>query len=210
MGHLAFLGAHRINGVSGLHTQLMRRDSVSRTRHRAGLDRIVNKTNGISFRRWLFQANPALTELLTEAAGRRLLDDPEMLRKIEPLATDPAFVERFAHIRMRNKEKLARYVREQTGVSIDPRALFDVHIKRIHEYKRQLLNILETIALYQAIRANPQADWVPRVKIFAGKAAADYVRAKEIIRLAHDVGNVINADLSSVAASSWCSCRTTA
>ncbi len=193
MGHLAFLGAHRINGVSGLHTQLMRQ-TVFHALETVRPGRIVNKTNGVSFRRWLFQANPALTELLTEAAGRRLLDDPEMLRKIEPFATDPAFVERFAHIRMRNKEKLARYVHELTGVSIDPRALFDVHIKRIHEYKRQLLNILETIALYQAIRANPQADWVPRVNIFAGKAAADYVRAKEIIRLAHDVGSVINAD----------------
>ena len=170
------------------------RDTVFRGLDTVRPGRIVNKTNGISFRRWLFQANPALTALLSETAGRRLLDDPDMLRTIEPFADDPAFVERFAHIRMRNKERLARHVRALTGIAIDPRAMFDVHIKRIHEYKRQLLNLLEAIALHQAIRAEPEADWIPRVKIFAGKAASDYRRAKEIIRLAHDIGRVINAD----------------
>ena len=193
MGHLAFVGAHRVNGVSGLHTQLIG-ETVFHALDAVRPGRIVNETNGISFRRWLFQANPELTELLTDTVGRRLLDDPELLRRIEPYATDAGFVERFALIRLRNKERLARQVRTLTGVAIDPRAMFDVHIKRIHEYKRQLLNVLETIALYQAIRADPQADWVPRVKIFAGKAAADYVRAKEIIRLACDVGRVIDAD----------------
>ena len=193
MGHLAFVGAHRVNGVSGLHTQLVG-ETIFHALDAVRPGRIVNETNGISFRRWLFQANPALTDLLTETAGRRLLDDPEMLRRIEPYANDAAFVERLALIRLRNKERLARHVRAVTGITIDPHAVFDVHIKRIHEYKRQLLNVLETIALYQAICADPRADWVPRVKIFAGKAAADYVRAKEVIRLVHDVGRVINAD----------------
>src|SRR5205085_6476722 len=193
MGHLAFVGSRRINGVSALHTDLMR-DTVFRGLDAARPGRIVNKTNGVSFRRWLFQANPGLTSLLTEAVGDRLFDDVDLLREVEPFATDSAFIERFAQVRRNNKEALAQRVRKLTGIGIDPAAMFDVQIKRIHEYKRQLLNVLETIALYQAIRANPQADWTPRVKIFAGKAAADYARAKLIIKFANDVGSVINSD----------------
>jgi glycogen phosphorylase len=193
MGHLAFVGSRRINGVSALHTELMRK-TVFRGLAEARPGRIVNKTNGVSFRRWLFQVNPDLTALLAEAAGSRIVDDVDVLREVEPFATDSAFVERFAQVRRNNKEALARRVRKLTGIRIDPAAMFDVHIKRIHEYKRQLLNVLETIALYQAIRANPQADWTPRVKIFAGKAASDYARAKLIIKFANDVGSLINSD----------------
>ncbi|MFL5138967.1 MAG: glycogen/starch/alpha-glucan phosphorylase [Microvirga sp.] len=193
MGHLAFLGSHKVNGVSALHTELMRK-TVFKDLHALYPDRIVNKTNGITFRRWLHQANPRLRDLLAEAAGPEILDDPDALRRIEPLATDAAFQDRFAAQRRAAKEALARLIAERLQVSVDPAALFDVQIKRIHEYKRQLLNILETIALYQAIKAEPRRDWQPRVKIFAGKAAASYARAKLIIKLANDVARVVNDD----------------
>ena len=193
MGHLAFLGAHRVNGVSALHTDLMRQ-TVFRDLHALHPERIVNKTNGITFRRWLFQANPKLTSLVVEAIGPRVLDDAEALADFAPFAGDAAFRERFAAIRRANKVALARLVGARLGVDLDADALFDVQIKRIHEYKRQLLNIMETIALYQAIRADPNRGWLPRVKLFAGKAAAGYHRAKLVIKLIHDVARTINND----------------
>jgi starch phosphorylase len=191
MGHLAFIGSHRVNGVSKLHTELMRQGVFS-SLDRLYPGRIVNKTNGISFRRWLHQANPGLTGLLCDAVGEIALDDPGALSGLADQAGDVALQTRFAGIKHANKRALARQVRERLGLRIDPGALFDVQIKRIHEYKRQLLNILETIAQYQAILADPNRDWVPRVKIFAGKAAPSYSRAKLIIKLANDVANVVN------------------
>jgi starch phosphorylase len=193
MGHLAFIGANRVNGVSALHTNLMRL-TVFRDLNALYPDRIVNKTNGITFRRWLHQANPQLTRLLAEAVGDEILDDVGVLIKLERFADDAGFQERFRSQRAASKANLANIVAERTGVQIDPNALYDVHVKRIHEYKRQLLNILETVALYDAIRSEPERNWVPRVKIFAGKAAASYHRAKLIIKLAHDVASVINND----------------
>src|SRR5215469_330480 len=193
MGHLAFVGSHRVNGVSALHTELMR-SSVFDQLHQLYPDRVVNKTNGISFRRWLYQANPRLTELLCETCGRAVLDDPAVLDRIGDRADDSALQERLAAVKRANKMKLARIVRERLGLHIDANALFDVQIKRIHEYKRQLLNILDAIARYRAILADPGADWVPRVKILSGKAAPSYARAKLIIKLANDVANVINSD----------------
>jgi len=193
MGHLAFLGSHRVNGVSALHTQLMRQ-TVFRDLHTIYPDRIVNKTNGITMRRWLYQANPALTALIVDAVGPAFLDDTGRLEALAPFADDASFRERFHAVRRANKVALARLVAERIGVGIDPEALFDVHIKRIHEYKRQLLNILETIALYNAMRAHPTGAWVPRVKIFAGKAAAGYYQAKLVIKLANDVARVVNRD----------------
>jgi starch phosphorylase len=193
MGHLAFIGSRRVNGVSALHTELMR-TTVFRDLHALYPDRIVNKTNGITFRRWLFQANPGLTHLVVDTLGPRVLDDTDALEALAAHAQDPALAERFAAVRRANKVALARLVAEKVGVSLDPDALFDVQIKRIHEYKRQLLNILETVALYQAMRANPGQGWAPRVKIFAGKAAAAYLRAKLIVKLANDVARVVNAD----------------
>ena len=193
MAHLAFLGSNCVNGVSALHTKLLR-ETVFHDLARTTATRIVNKTNGITFRRWLYEANPALTQLLTDAIGERVLDDPSALREIENLIGEPRFVERYRNARLVNKTALAAYLRGSTGVQVDPTALFDVHIKRIHEYKRQLLNILETIALWQEMRAHPERDFVPRVKIFAGKAAASYTRAKLIIKLASDVGRAINND----------------
>jgi starch phosphorylase len=193
MGHLAFLGSHKINGVSALHTGLMR-TTVFRDLDAAYPGRIVNKTNGLTFRRWLYQANPGLTGLIVDALGERVLDDPDRLRELEPLAQDAGFQGEFAARRRGNKEALARLVRRTVGSRCSPAALFDVHIKRIHEYKRQLLNIIETVALYRAIRAEPNRNWAPRVKIFAGKAAASYAQAKLIIKLINDVGRVVNSD----------------
>ena len=193
MGHLAFVGSHKVNGVSALHTDLMEK-TVFHDLDRAAPGRIVNMTNGISFRRWLFEANPSLTTLLTGTLGDGVLDDANALTGLERFADDANFVQHYAAIKRANKEALARRIHEVTGVSVDPSAMFDVQIKRIHEYKRQLLNILETIALYLAIRLEPDRDWTPRVKIFAGKAAASYERAKLIIKLANDVGQVVNAD----------------
>ena len=193
MGHLAYLGSHRVNGVSALHTSLMRR-TIFRDLDALHPGRIVNKTNGISFRRWLHQANPRLIALLVEALGRRVLDDPEALSGLDRFAGDSVFAGRLAAVRRANKEALVALIREEIDVRLDPTALFDVQIKRIHEYKRQLLNIFHTIALYHAIRAQPTRDWTPRVKIFSGKAAASYARAKLIVKLANDVAKVINAD----------------
>jgi glycogen phosphorylase len=193
MGALAFVGSHKVNGVSALHTELMRR-TVFRSLHQFYPDRIVNKTNGITFRRWLHTANPRLTGLLCDAIGPDALDDPMALERLAPLADDAALHERLLAARRANKTALAALVAERLDIRIDPDALIDVHIKRIHEYKRQLLNILQTIALYHAMRAHPAWDWVPRVKLFAGRAAASYRRAKLIIKLMHDVARVVNHD----------------
>jgi starch phosphorylase len=193
MGPLAFIGARRVNGVSALHTELMRK-TVFADLHALTPEKIVNKTNGIAFRRWLHTANPGLARLAVEAVGPAVLDDPELLLGLDPLASDAAFVERYAAVKRGRKEALAAIVRERTGVTVDPSAIFDVQIKRIHEYKRQLLNILETVALYQAIKVDPGKAWTPRVKIFAGKAAPSYAKAKLIIKLASDVAEAVNAD----------------
>jgi glycogen phosphorylase len=193
MGHLAFVGSHCINGVSALHTNLMRK-TVFRDLHAVYPDRIVNKTNGITFRRWLLQANPDLTSILREVCGDAVLDDPTQMVRLADHVEDRGLQERVAAAKRANKVALARLIVERLDLYVDPDALFDVQIKRIHEYKRQLLNLLETVALYQAIRAEPTRNWIPRVKIFAGKAAANYAQAKLIIKLINDVAKVINGD----------------
>ena len=193
MGTLAFLGSHKVNGVSALHTELMRK-TVFRDLHTLYPERIINKTNGITFRRWLLGANPGLAKLLVDVVGQQVLNDPMVLVEFAKHADDAVLHDRLAAIRHANKAALARLAAEKVGIRLDPSAMFDVHIKRFHEYKRQLLNVLHTIALYNAMRARPTHDWVPQVKIFAGKAAATYYRAKLIIKLVHDVARVINTD----------------
>jgi glycogen phosphorylase len=193
MGHLAFVGSHRTNGVSALHTELLR-ETVLADLAALYPGRIVNVTNGITFRRWLHQANPGLTQLLCEVLGGRVLDDPAAIAGLAEHCSDPALLERLMRVKGGNKIALARTIRDQLGLVVNSGALFDVQIKRIHEYKRQLLNLIETVALYDAMRADPAGDWVPRVKIFAGKAAAGYAVAKLIVKLANDVAAVINAD----------------
>jgi starch phosphorylase len=193
MGNLAFAGSHSINGVSALHTDLMK-ETVFADLHRLYPGRINNKTNGITPRRWLFQCNSGLTNLAREAIGDGFLDDINLLSGLDPLAGDAAFREKFAAVKRANKERLANVVTERLGIRLDPSALFDIQIKRIHEYKRQLLNIVEAVALYDQIRSHPEKDWIQRVKFFGGKAAPSYHNAKLIIKLANDVARVINRD----------------
>ncbi|MCS6778462.1 MAG: glycogen/starch/alpha-glucan phosphorylase [Geminicoccaceae bacterium] len=193
MGHLAFVGSAVTNGVSRLHGQLVR-ETLFRDLDRVLPGRITHVTNGVTLRRWVEQCNPGLAGLLSETVGAGWQADGSRLERLRPLAEDAGFRERLARIRRANKERLTRRVARELGVRIDPDALFDVHVKRIHEYKRQLLNVLETVALWQSMRADPAGDWPPRVKLFAGKAAASYHRAKLIIQLIHDVGRAIAAD----------------
>ncbi|KPM64238.1 maltodextrin phosphorylase [Pseudomonas putida] len=194
MGNLAFLGSHSVNGVSALHSKLMK-STVFSELHKLYPQRINNKTNGITFRRWLYQSNPQLTDMLVEALGPELKDDPEgRLAGLVPFADKPGFRKQFAAQRLHSKRALASIIQDRIGVTVNPEALFDVQVKRIHEYKRQLLNLLHTVALYQAIRNDPGTNWVPRVKIFAGKAAASYHQAKLIIKLANDIARVVNND----------------
>jgi starch phosphorylase len=193
MGHLAFVGSHKVNGVSALHTDLMR-ETVFSGLHRCFPDRIVNETNGITQRRWLNQCNRPLASLITEAIGDGWIGDLDRIGALVPFADDPGFREAFAGAKRENKVRLAAQIARLTGIEVDPGALFDAHIKRIHEYKRQLMNILEAIALYDEMRASPDAGWQPRVKIFGGKAAPAYVRAKLIIKLINDVAATVNRD----------------
>ncbi|MBL8578951.1 MAG: glycogen/starch/alpha-glucan phosphorylase [Mesorhizobium sp.] len=195
MGNLAFVGSHSINGVSALHTELMK-ETVFADLHKLYPDRINNKTNGITPRRWLIQSNPGLTGIVRDAIGDKFLDDVEQLTDLDKFAEDAGFREQFAAVKRANKERLANYVSGRLGVKVDPSALFDIQIKRIHEYKRQLLNIIEAVALYDQIRSHPERDWMPRVKFFGGKAAPSYHNAKLIIKLANDVAKVINRDPS--------------
>jgi starch phosphorylase len=193
MGHLAFLGSGRVNGVSAMHSALVKKQ-LFRNLDACYPDRIVNVTNGITFRRWLYQANPRLTRLLSEACGTDIRDNPEAIGRFAQLAEDKRLLEKLRAVKRANRLALGRVIRERVGLSVDPAAMFDVQIKRIHEYKRQLLNLLETVALYNAMRADPTKDWVPRVKIFGGKAAASYTAAKLIIKLAHDIAEAVNRD----------------
>ncbi|MEZ5782145.1 MAG: glycogen/starch/alpha-glucan phosphorylase [Rhizobiaceae bacterium] len=193
MGNLAFVGSHSINGVSALHTELMK-DTVFADLHRLYPERINNKTNGITPRRWLMQCNPGLTNLIGETIGTGFKDDITKINDIDKFAGDAAFREKFSAVKRENKVRLSNLVGERLGIKIDPSALFDVQIKRIHEYKRQLLNIIEAVALYDQIRSHPERDWLPRVKLFGGKAAPSYTNAKLIIKLINDVAKVVNRD----------------
>jgi starch phosphorylase len=193
MGQLAFVGSHAINGVSALHTELMK-ETTFRDLNRVYPGRIQNKTNGITFRRWLHQSNPKLTDILRDICGDGVLDKPELIHRLADFADDPAVQERIANVKRANKTVLAKIIGDRVATRVDSSALFDVQIKRQHEYKRQLLNLLETVALYDAIRCNPSKGWAPRVKIFSGKAAASYVTAKLIIKLANDIAKTVNGD----------------
>ncbi len=193
MGQLAFAGSHRVNGVSALHSGLMK-TTVFKALETLYPGKIVNKTNGVTPRRWMQLVNEPLTKLVGEAIGLDFLDDAEKIDALDKFATDAAFQQKFAAVKRGNKVRLASVIKDRTGIVVDPNAVFDVQIKRIHEYKRQQLAILETVALYNAMKANPSGSWVPRVKIFAGKAAASYWEAKGTIRLINDVGAVVNSD----------------
>jgi len=195
MGQLAFVGSHSINGVSALHTGLMKQ-SVFGNLDKLYPGRINNKTNGVTPRRWLKGVNSNLAQLYRNAVGADIFADTELLERALPLQKDSSFKDQFARIKHDNKVALANHINAAIDVSVDPNAMFDVHVKRIHEYKRQLLNILETIALYNTMRSHPERTWAPRVKIFAGKAAAGYAQAKLVIKLINDAAAVINNDVS--------------
>jgi glycogen phosphorylase len=193
MANLAFAGAHSVNGVAALHTELMK-STVFSSLHKLYPNKINNKTNGVTPRRWLQQCNPGLTALLREAIGDRFLDESEALTALASMAGDSELGRRLAGVKRANKVALANYIVPLAGVRVNPDALFDVQIKRIHEYKRQLLNLIHTVALYDQIRSHPERNWVPRVKIFGGKAASSYHNAKLIIKLANDIARRVNAD----------------
>jgi glycogen phosphorylase len=193
MGELAFIMSHKVNGVSALHSDLVKKNLFPEL-NRLHPGRIINQTNGVTPRRWLKMANRPLAGLITDTIGPGWEDDLDRLKGIEAHAASRSFQTAFDGAKRANKVALAGWIQDQCGVTVNPDALFDVQIKRIHEYKRQLLNILETIAHWSAIRANPTAPWVPRVKIFGGKSAPGYAVAKEIIHLINDVAQVVNTD----------------
>jgi len=193
MAHLAVIGSHRVNGVAQLHSDLMRQQVFSGF---ADLypDRFINVTNGIAVRRWLKQSNPGLSALLTERLGSAWENDLEEIGRLIGAADDAEFRRQFRGIKRTNKQRLADEVMRRTGVELNVNSLFDVQVKRIHEYKRQLLNLLYVVTRYRRIRDNPRADIVPRNVIFAGKAAPGYAMAKAIIKLINNVARTIDAD----------------
>jgi glycogen phosphorylase len=193
MGELAFVMAHKVNGVSALHSELIK-SSLFPELNKLHPGRIINETNGVTPRRWLKMANRPLSALITEAIGPGWEDDLDRLTELEPHIEDAAFREKFAAAKRVNKIALSDWAQDHVGVKLNPDAIFDVQVKRIHEYKRQLLNILQTISHWHQMRANPKANWVPRVKIFGGKSAPGYAVAKEIIHLINDVAAVVNND----------------
>jgi starch phosphorylase len=193
MAHLAVVGSHRVNGVAQLHSDLMRQ-FVFRDFADMYPERFINVTNGIAVRRWLKQSNPGLSALLTQHLGRAWENDLEDIGRLTGAENDAQFRRQFREIKYANKLRLAQEVMRRTGMQIRADSLFDVQVKRIHEYKRQLLNLLYVVTRYRRIRANPQASVVPRTVIFAGKAAPGYVMAKAIIKLINNVSRAIDAD----------------
>ena len=193
MAHLAIVGSHRVNGVSRIHTELMK-DTIFADFERLAPGRIINITNGITPRRWLHLANPDLSRLITSRIGGSWLRDLSELKKLAPLAGDRAFRAAFRGVKRMNKLRLAEGIYARTRTKVDPDSLFDVQAKRIHEYKRQLLNVLHVITRYNRIRAGRMEGMVPRTVIIGGKAAPGYFMAKLIIKLMHDVADVVNHD----------------
>ncbi len=193
MAHLACIGSHSINGVAALHTELLKRD-VLRDFYELWPRKFSNKTNGVTPRRWMALSNPLLAELITEHIGDGWIKDLAELRRLEPLAEDAAFRARWRDIKLKNKRSLAALALERTGIRIDPDSMYDVLVKRIHEYKRQHLKILHIVSLYHGLKSNPGLALVPRTFIFGGKAAPGYHLAKLMIKLITAVGDVINRD----------------
>ena len=193
MANLACLGSRRINGVSRLHTRLLK-DLVLRDCHRYWPGKILNITNGVTPRRWIGVANPGLTTLITEAIGEGWLGDLDRLRELEPFAEDPGFREKWYQVKRRHKEQVAILARERFDIVLDPDSLFDVQVKRIHEYKRRHLNILHVISLYWRLKNDPSIDMASRTVVFGGKAAPGYFMAKLIIKLITSVAGVVNTD----------------
>ena len=193
MPHLAIVGSHKVNGVAALHTQLMKTTFFSDF-DRFYPNKFVNMTNGITPRRWLRLANPGLSNLICSRIGDGWIRDLELLRNIAPLAEDSEFRREFGEVKRGNKQRLAELIKDRLQIEVDVDSMFDIQVKRIHEYKRQLLNVLHVVSLYNLIRNDPDYVATPRTVIFAGKAAPGYYLAKQIIRLINDVADIVNND----------------
>ncbi|NTU59771.1 MAG: glycogen/starch/alpha-glucan phosphorylase, partial [Deltaproteobacteria bacterium] len=193
MAHLAVVGSSSVNGVSELHSRILR-ESVFRDLYELYPERFNNKTNGITPRRWLLQCNQGVSALVTGAVGEGWVRDLDRLRDLAPFAEDAGFREEWRRARAANKERLAAYIQRRVGAAVDPASLFDVQVKRIHEYKRQLLNVLRVVTLYNRMRERPDAEVVPRTILFGGKAAPSYYLAKRTIALINGVARVVEAD----------------
>ncbi len=193
MAHLASVGSHSINGVAALHTELMKQN-VLRDFYELTPEKFNNKTNGVTPRRWLLLSNPKLSELITEKIGNGWVNRLDELKQLEGFVNDEEFCDRFSAIKRQNKQELADYIWLYNDIKVNPDSLFDIQVKRIHEYKRQLLNVLHIITLYDRIKKNPNLDILPRTFILAGKAAPGYYLAKLIIKLINSVAKVVNND----------------
>ncbi len=193
MANLAIVGSHSVNGVSDYHTKLLKKE-VFKEFHDYWPNKFNNKTNGITQRRWLKSCNPELANFISENIGDGWITDLFELKKLIPFANDNEFQEKWLEIKRNNKSRLARYIKKHNNIDLDVNSLFDSHAKRIHEYKRQLLNALHVIALYNQIKANPEKEFVPRSFIFSGKAAPSYSFAKLIIKLLNSIADVVNND----------------
>ena len=193
MASLACVGSHAVNGVSVLHTRLLKQ-TVLRDFYALWPEKFTNVTNGVTPRRWVGISNPRLTSLITQRIGDGWIKNMEELKRLEEFADDPGFQEEWRQVKFENKRRLAACIKERTGITVDPGSLFDIQVKRFHEYKRQHLNALHIITLYNRIKHNPDTDITPRTFIFGGKAAPGYFRAKLIIKLINSLGNIINED----------------
>ena len=193
MAYLAIVGSHKVNGVAELHTRILKED-VFRDFHEMWPGKFTNKTNGITQRRWLNACNPGQAGLINRRIGNDWVCHLDNLKDLEPFADDPGFQDEWSAVQRRNKEALSKHIRSKTGLHIAPDSIFDCQVKRIHEYKRQLLNVLHVLTLYGRIKDDPNTDFTPRTVIFGGKAAPGYINAKLIIRLINDVARVVNND----------------
>ena len=193
MANLCLATCHKVNGVSALHTEILKND-VFRDYNNLMPDKFVSITNGITYRRWLKLANPGLSELITSKIGDKWIKDAKELEKLLPLADKADFRKTFKEIKRQNKVALAEYIKEHNHVEVDPDSIFDVQVKRLHEYKRQLLNVLHILYLYDKLKNDPSFDMYPHTFIFGAKASPGYTRAKLIIRLINDVAALVNND----------------
>jgi starch phosphorylase len=193
MAFLAIIGTHSTNGVAALHSELLK-TFVLKDYYEVFPERFNNKTNGITQRRWLLKTNRSLSKLISDKIGDSWIKDLYQLTKIEDFLSDKDFMKNWQKIKLDNKVKLAEIIKKDTGIVVNPESIFDVHIKRLHEYKRQLLNILHVISIYIEIKSKPEADYVPRTFIFGAKAAPGYFMAKLIIKLINNVGAIVNND----------------
>ena len=193
MAHLAMVGSHSINGVAALHTEILKNQEL-KDFYDIYPEKFNNKTNGITQRRWLGHANPQLAKLITDTIGDGWYTDLSELEKLVPYADDEKFCDKFMEIKRQNKIELSNYFKSTMGIEVNPDSIFDIQVKRLHEYKRQLLNILHVLSLYNQLKVNPGLDIVPRTFIFGAKAAAGYRRAKLIIKLINSVADLVNND----------------